>query len=179
MGQGDSIEPIIRLIGPHDSVAELTLLLHRAYGALAERGMRFLASHQDEERTRMRIEQSECYLAIHQGRMIGTISWRDSQQTRGSPWYDRPDVSSFGQFAVEPAWQRRTIGSQLLTIAEQRAAKAGAAEMALDTAEPADDLIRFYGKRGYRFIEYAQWKEVNYRSVILSKQIAAAKLLET
>jgi GNAT superfamily N-acetyltransferase len=170
----DSTQPAIRLIGPDDSVAELTLLLHRAYGALAERGMRFFASHQDEDQTRKRIARGECYLAIHQTRMIGTITWRDAGQTSGKPWYDRPDVASFGQFAVEPSWQGRGIGSRLLAVAEQRAAMTGAAELALDTAEPAHDLIRFYNKRGYRFIEYVQWDVVNYRSALLSKRIVAA-----
>jgi len=161
-----------RLIRTDDDYAELTELLHRAYAALAARGMRFLASHQDEKKTRERISDGECYLAMQDGRMIGTIVWRSAQQTSGTPWYDRPDVSSFGQFAVEPALQNRGIGSRLLAIAEQRAAETGAAEIALDTAEPAHDLIRFYTRRGYRFIEYTQWKLANYRSVILSKRIA-------
>jgi GNAT superfamily N-acetyltransferase len=171
MAQRDPAEPVIRLIKPDDSIEELTHLLHRSYAALAERGMRFVASHQNEAKTRHRISRGECYLAIHEGKIIGTIIWRAATQTNGTPWYDRPTVSSFGQFAVEPAWQQRGIGSRLLTIAEQRAATTGATELALDTAESADDLIRYYNKRGYRFIAYAKWDVVNYRSVILSKRI--------
>ena len=121
--------------------------------------------------TRERISDGECYLAMQDGQMVGTIVWRSTRQTSGTPWYDRPDVSSFGQFAVEPTLQNRGIGSRLLAIAEQRAAETGAVEIALDTAEPAHDLIRFYIQRGYRFIEYTQWKLANYRSVILSKRI--------
>ncbi len=133
--------------------------------------MRFLASHQDEKTTRERIGEGECYLAMQNGQMIGTIVWRNAHQTNGTPWYDRPDVSSFGQFAVKPGLQNRGIGSKLLAIAEQRAAETGAAELALDTAEPAHDLIRLYTRRGYRFIGYTQWKLANYRSVIMSKRI--------
>ena len=48
----------------------------------------------------------------------------------------------------------------------------GAAEIALDTAETAEELIRFYLKRGYRFIEHVTWTDVvNYRSVVLSKRV--------
>jgi len=173
MVQIDSCDFQIRLIRPDDDYAELTELLHRAYGSLAARGMRFLASHQDEETTRERIGEGECYPAMHDGQMIGTILWRSAQQTGGTPWYDRPDVSSFAQFAVEPTLQNRGIGSRLLAIAEGRAAETGAAEIALDTAEPAHDLIRFYTRRGYRFIEYTQWNLANYRSVIMSKRIEA------
>src|SRR5665213_221674 len=96
-------DPIIRRIGLADNISDLTQLLHRAYGALARRGMHFVASHQDDETTRQRISGSECYVAIHDGKLVGTITWSDAHQTDGSPWLDRPDVASFGQFAVEPA----------------------------------------------------------------------------
>jgi GNAT superfamily N-acetyltransferase len=172
MGVLKPIDPLVRLIRPDDNYQELTDLLHRAYGVLAARGMKFLASHQDEKMTRERAAEGECYVAIHEGRIIGTIVWRNARQTSGTPWYDRPDVASFGQFAVEPALQRCGIGSMLVAIAEHRSATTGAAELALDTAEPAQDLVRFYTQRGYRFIDYTQWGVVNYRSLILSKPIA-------
>ena len=166
------VDPFIRLFRADDSIAELTQLLHRAYAPLAARGLNFLASHQDEEWTRKRIARGECYVAFHGQQMIGTIIWRNAQQTRGCPWYDRPDVASFGQFAIDPQWQRQGIGSKLLAIAEERSTETGAAELALDTAEPAHDLIEFYTQRGYRFIEHVKWDVVNYRSVVMSKRIA-------
>jgi hypothetical protein len=46
--------------------------------------------------------------------------------------------------------------------------------MALDTAEPAAHLIAFYNRLGYRFIEHAQWRMTNYRSVIMSKTLPQA-----
>jgi GNAT superfamily N-acetyltransferase len=120
MEQTALIEPNIRLIGPDDSIAELTLPLHRVYAPLAERGMRFLASHQDESCTRKRMLNGECYLAMHNGRMIGTIVWHEARHTGGSPWLEREDVASFSQYAVEPAWQGRGIGSRLLAITSQK-----------------------------------------------------------
>jgi GNAT superfamily N-acetyltransferase len=68
------------------------------------------------------------------------------------------------------AWQ--DIGSRLIAHVEQRAAEKGIAELAVDTAEPATHLRRFYAARGYRFVEHAQWTCVNYRSVVMSKRIA-------
>jgi GNAT superfamily N-acetyltransferase len=167
----DAINPAIRLLAPADSIAELTDLLHRAYRPLAERGLRFVATHQDEQITRRRAGRGECYLAIDGTRMIGTATLYPPDKTKGSPWRDRPDVASFGQFAVEPEFQRRGIGSLLIRFVERRAVELGAAELALDTAEPADALIRFYAARGYRFIEYMKWDAVNYRSVVLSKRL--------
>jgi len=45
------------------------------------------------------------------------------------------------------------------------------AELALNTSELATGLISMYMKKGYRFIEYVQWDDVNYQSVILSKAL--------
>jgi hypothetical protein len=54
-----------------------------------------------------------------------------------------------------------------------RAVEKGIAELALDTAGPATHLIHLYASSGYRFIEYAQWTCVNYRSVVMSKWITS------
>lgn len=167
----DRIVPEIRLFAASDSLVELTELLHEAYRALAGQGMRFVASHQDEQVTARRIATGECYLAFVEGLLVGTVTLDDAERSTGCPWYDRADVASFHQFGVRPGWQGRGIGSRLLGHIEQRAIQQGAAELALDTAEPAHALINFYMRRGYRFIEYVRWSTVNYRSVVLSKRL--------
>ncbi|HEY4328129.1 MAG TPA: GNAT family N-acetyltransferase [Phycisphaerae bacterium] len=168
-------DPLIRPLAPADSVAELTALLHQAYGELASKGMRFLASHQNEAKTRERIGGGECYVAIQQGQIVGTILWRPPRLpgigSAAKSWYDRAGVASFHQFAVHPAFQKRGVGGRLLALVEARTAETGCRELALDTAEPAASLIGFYSRRGYRFIEFVQWSVTNYRSVILSKSI--------
>ena len=72
---------------------------------------------------------------------------------------------------VLPEYQNKGIGSLMMDIIETRAKKEGAIEIALDTAEGAAHLIRYYKKRGYRFIEYVNWEVTNYRSVIMSKKL--------
>jgi GNAT superfamily N-acetyltransferase len=133
--------------------------------------MRYLASHQDDATTLRRISKGECWVAEVTGRLVGTITLRHAEHTQGCPWYDRRDVASFGQFAVDPAWQRRGVGTLLVEHVERRARAKGVTELALDTAEAADDLIGFYTRRGYRFIEHVRWDVVNYRSVVMSKTL--------
>lgn len=161
----------LRLLSAADDLIALTAMLHRAYAALAQRGMHFLASHQTVDVTRRRLAKGECWVAVARDAIIGTIVLKDPASTNGAPWYDRPDVASFGQFAVEPAWQSRGLGSALLDQVERRAREKGITHLALDTAETADDLIAFYARRGYRFVEYTKWDDVNYRSVIMSKRL--------
>jgi ribosomal protein S18 acetylase RimI-like enzyme len=111
-------------------------------------------------------------VAVFEERVVGTITLKTRELTKGCPWYDRPDVASFGQFAVEPELQGRGIGRALLEAVERRAVEEGVAEVALDTAEGATALIGMYEKLGYRFIGHADWRpDTNYRSVVYSKKL--------
>jgi GNAT superfamily N-acetyltransferase len=150
MGKSKGIEPVIRRLDSGDSIKELTDMLHRAYGSLLARGMRFYATHQTVEQTMERIAEGERHVAVHDGRGIGTILWRDPSRTSGSPWYDRPDVASFGQFAVEPAFQRHGVGSKLIAFAEQRTADTGAADTGAADTGTADTGAADTGARHRR-----------------------------
>ncbi|RPI55678.1 MAG: GNAT family N-acetyltransferase [Acidobacteria bacterium] len=146
-------------------------MLHEAYAPLAPQGMRFLATHQDSATTRRRISRGETIVAVDGVSIVGIITLKDTTLTQGSPFYDRPDVAGFGQFAVRPSHQRTGIGSTLLDLVEQRARETGVTFLALDTAENADHLIALYTSKGYAFVEYVQWPDVSYRSVVLAKPI--------
>jgi GNAT superfamily N-acetyltransferase len=158
-----------------DSLVELTDLLHRAYARLAGMGLRYMATHQSVDVTRKRVEQGQCFVALVDGVICGTIVFKTIGQTRGCPWYDRSDVASIGQFAVEPGLQGHGLGGKMMALAEERALATGARELALDTAEPAIHLIAWYTRLGYRHIDYADWGHTNYRSVIMSKTLKATR----
>lgn len=165
---------VIRPLLPTDSIADLTDLLHRAYRRLADMGLRYMATHQSEEVTRERIAQGTCLVVLKDGRICGTILFRNPQQTSGCRWYDRQEVASLAQFAVDPDLQAQGLGLRLLRQVEVMALRAGAGEIALDTAEPATHLVAWYTRLGYRFVEHARWSHTNYRSVILSKALSDA-----
>jgi len=118
--------------------------------------------------------KGDTIVAVVNKTVVGTITLARASSTHGAPFYDRPDVASFGQFGVEPDLQAARIGSTLLELVEALATEQGVRELALDTSEHATHLIRFYTSRGYRFIEFAQWPEVNYRSMIFAKTLALA-----
>jgi ribosomal protein S18 acetylase RimI-like enzyme len=164
-------ELILRRLDSGDSMADLTALLHRAYHSLAAAGQRFLASHQDEDTTRRRCSEGECWVAVQGRDVVATLTWRSGGRSIKCPWYDRQDVAIFGQFAVAPEYQGRGIGSRLLDLAESRARVQGFAEIACDTSENAEALLSYYGRRGYRVVESVQWEETNYRSAVLSKPL--------
>ena len=177
MATGDGTPPVaageveIRPLAPGDSFDELTDLLHRAYARLAAMGLNFVATTQSVEFTRRRCGNGEPYVGTARGRIVATVTFRPAATTAGSPWLDRADVSCFKQFAVDPAWQGLGIGRRLVELCERRARETGAAELAVDTAEPATHLIELYSHLGFRFVEHVRWGQVNYRSVVMSKRV--------
>lgn len=184
----------VRRLENDDSLAHLTGLLHRAYKVHVESGLHALAGFQPEEVTRKRISGGECYVAMYLGRVVGTILYKDAAATAaawpmlrfvaGSDTGSQPtplpppagrgssEVASFSQFAVEPEYQGKGIGTELMSVVERRAAAGGAAELALSTPEPATWLVQMYQRHGYRIVERHNWPETNYISAIMSKALA-------
>ncbi|MDF1665593.1 MAG: GNAT family N-acetyltransferase [Planctomycetota bacterium] len=174
-GESDSSAPppwIVRPLRDHDSLEDLTKLINRAYQRLAKLGLKYVATWQGVDITTRRVHEGQCFLAATKEEILGTIVYHDQALTKGCNWYDRPDVSSFHQFAVEPRFQKFGLGAALMDQVEQCGRDSGAKEIALDTAEQASHLIQYYEKRGYRHVGFADWKETNYRSVILSLSLA-------
>ena len=163
---------IIRRLAASDSLSEMTELLHRAYAPLRQQGLHYVASDQDETTTGRRIAGGECYVGEYAGRLVATVTFKPASETAGCEWYDKADVASFGQLGVDPRLQGYGIGGALVTLAEERARRTGAGEISLDTSEHAENLIAWYRRRGYRFVQWATWKVVNYRSVVLSRSLS-------
>lgn len=153
-------------------VEPLTELLHQAYAPLAARGMKYLATHQPPSKTLERLNEGEAYLAFQDGQLIGTVTLYREDPASTCEYYRKAGVFSFGQFAIAPVFQGQGIGSYLMDMLEARARQLGAQELALDTSEHADHLIRIYTNRGYQLVAHTKWDLVNYRSVIMSKALA-------
>ncbi len=162
---------VIRALTATDDIDAFTHLLHRAYAALAAQGFKYNATHQSPQVTRERLHSGVPFVAIRDEKIVGTITLYRSDPISISPWYATPSVFKFGQFGIEPAFQKCGLGRRMYEHIETTARALGAAHLALDTAEGAAHLIRWYASLGYGFKEYVQWDSTNYRSVILSKSL--------
>jgi GNAT superfamily N-acetyltransferase len=154
-----------------DSAEELTLLLHRAYKRLADMGLNFIATHQSTEYTRNYFKKGECFVVTSGKGIQGTIFYYTSM------WDDVPEIFKLsdsvliGKFAVEPELQKLGLGAKLMDFIESYAAGNGKKRVVLDTSEKAFHLIDYYNRRGYKYIEHWQWPDVNYKSVVMSKEL--------
>jgi len=119
----------------HEHLLEqLTSILHSAYKPLAEKGMRYLASHQPTAKTLERLCEGESYLIFCKDELIGTVTLYTEKFDSTCEYYRKQGVYSFGQFAVVPSLQGNGIGSRAMDFVENRAKEIGAKELALDTS---------------------------------------------
>jgi len=155
-----------------DAVPPITALLHRAYARQVEMGLRPLAGRQDDAVTLRRLSSGESFVADLGGAVVGVIILNEQEPDEGPDWFHKPGVTSFSQFAVDPALQSRGIGRLLLDAIERRAAELGNDELALSMAEPDHQLRDYYLKRGFRIVGTWKWPYTNYTSLIMSKRLA-------
>lgn len=175
---------MIRELSSDDDLAELTRMLHRAYAPLAAAGMRYLASHQNEAKTRSRVfaRGVKTLVGVDQaGRILATITVtierdtrQDHEQDPQPEWYLRDDVAIFEQFAVDPEYQGQRLGQRLLEAAADLVASLGFKELACDTSEHAAHLIAYYTNLGFREVGTTTWGVTNYDSVLLSRSLTWA-----
>ena len=167
----------IRPLAARDSLDALTALLHRAYAPLAAAGMNFTAATQTVDVTARRIAEGRCFVAVVEGRLVGTVtvcgpySDEAAPWAASVPWFRDRDTAHFHQFAVDPSVQRQGLGRRLVAACERWALAHGFHRMALDTAEPAAPLRALYSQLGYALVGQVQWDGKTYRSVIMQKPL--------
>ena len=169
---------VLRPLAESDSLETLTALLHRAYSRLGAMGLNYTAVDQTVEVTAQRVASGQCFVAEHEGRIVGTVTvggaW-DVQRVPGArqcPWYLRRDIAHLHQLGVDPAAQGQGIGHLLIAACEQWARDQGLCAIALDTAAPASHLRARYARLGYSDADEVQWSGKTYRTVIMVKALA-------
>ncbi len=175
---------VVRPLAARDSMDEITLLLHRAYAPLAQQGLNFTAADQSAELTLKRAAEGQCFVAELAGRVVGTVTVCGPYDEIAAPWaaqvpaFRDRDTAHFHQFAVDPDLQRQGLGRRLVAAAEGWARERGYKRMALDTAEPAEELRGLYRRQGYADVDSVQWDGKAYRSVIMEKSLDRSPLRE-
>ncbi len=167
--QGPRFAPFV---DEHDNVEQLTELCHRAYAEHAAQGRRFFGSYQSVEDTRRRVLDGECWVAVVDGEFVGTVT---VSGPGGFPdgYPAAPQAGRFSQLAVDPTWRGTGLGHALLVHAERRLAERGCDAVVIDTSSAADELLAWYGRRGYAVVGRWTWSVTNYDSTVLRKELPA------
>lgn len=160
----------LRRFGGHDSLDELTALLHRAYAAHAAAGRTFFASYQSPADTQHRIAKGECWILADGQAIAGTVTV--VARYHFPDGYPAPEgAGTFYQLAVEPLFQGQGLGDTLVRHAETRIRDLGSRTVAIDTSRQAVDLIAWYLRRGYVEAGSWHWDVTNYESIVMIKSL--------
>jgi GNAT superfamily N-acetyltransferase len=169
---------VVRRFDPErDAFEQLTAMLHRSFARLGMMGLNCTCVDQTVEITEARARRGECYVAVCNGRIVGTMTLYAPEPASRCALYRRDDVASVRQLGVDPSYQHRGIGKSLLAFAEHWAASRGYAQLALDTPQPAAHLVSFYRAQGFDVVDVFRFDGKRYDSVILAKPPVAIRML--
>ncbi|MCX6124732.1 MAG: GNAT family N-acetyltransferase, partial [Proteobacteria bacterium] len=162
---GFPLPPDIRRATIED-VPAMRKLVNDAYRELADMGLNFTGTYQDEQITIERMQGAEVYLLHRGNELVASINISIKELENGT---DR--CVFIHQLAVRPDQKRKGIGSYLMNLAERRAIHEGISRLQLDTAIPATHLVKLYEGRGFKPIEEVQWEGKTYKSYIMEKRL--------
>lgn len=148
-----------------EDVPALRQLLNAAYKQLGEMGLNYNATFQDDELTAEGLIEGRSFVIDRKGQLIGTMKIRQHNAI------DSRSCLYIGRFAVLPELQGQGLGLYLLQLAEKIGKREGFSCMQLDTAQPAQHLVKFYQDYGFKIQRSIYFEGKTYTSWIFEKEI--------
>ncbi len=146
-------------------IANIRELVNSSYKELADMGLNYTATYQDEKITRERISKGKAFLLEKEGQLIGTVLLKKEN------WFTGKNSAYVSQLAVSPNFKRQGFGSLLMDLCEDLAVREKFESIQLDTAKTATHLVSWYQMRGYRIVGETKWEGKTYESWIFEKFI--------
>ena len=130
-----------------EDIPELTKLVNAAYKELADMGLNYTATFQNDEKTKERVSKGRCFiLKDRYGKIVGTILMTVEN------YFTNRNTAYLGQFGVLPEFKKLGLGTLLMDHCESIARVEGFEGIQLDTAIPAKHLVDWYLRRGYKIV---------------------------
>lgn len=147
-------------------IPAIRLLVNAAYRELADMGLNYTATYQDEAVTRERISKGRAFILVVKNEIVGTVLFTSQN------YFTNRKSGYVSQLAVQPNLKRLGLGSILMDLCERAARSEGYDSVQLDTAKPALHLVNWYTSRGYKIVGETRWEGKTYESWIFEKDIA-------
>lgn len=149
-------------------VTQIRTLVNEAYKELGDMGLNYTATYQDDAETRERMAQGRTFVLVSGKEIVGTILFYEKN------YFTEKKSAYLGQFAISPDLKRQGLGSIIMDFCEQLANDEKYEAIQLDTAKPAEHLVEWYKKRGYKIVGEMHWEGKTYDSYIFEKTLRAA-----
>lgn len=142
----------------------ITELLHLAYAEHTKNGLEYSACYQSEERTRERVGDGICVVALLEDKLVGTATI-----------HMRGLFVHLCQFAVHPEYRSYGIGRMLEEYLFNLAFERGKEALVCDTSEKADRIVRWYLKNGWQKIGMISHPTTNFYSICFRKPVCGRR----
>ncbi len=159
----------IRRLCQNDSVIELTELLHRAFAKGTDQPFAYPAAIQDAHSTLEQIQDSTCWVATVGSEIAGLAILNKPHSMSKKSSNDRRFGAHLRQLAVNPLFQGKGLGSQLLQACERDAIDMNAQHL-WGSSPVGSRQLSLYRRHGYQLMQCLKWPNTNYTSVIFSKR---------
>ena len=149
-------------------VSQIRTLVNEAYKELADMGLNYTASYQDDEETKKRMAQGRTFVLLSGSEIVGSVLFHEKN------YFTEKKSAYISQFAISSKLKRQGLGSIILDFLEQLANDEKFEAVQLDTAKPAKHLTDWYTSRGYKTVGEMHWEGKTYDSQIMEKTLRAA-----
>lgn len=156
---------------------EITQLLHVGYAERVEEGLHYSATDQTVQKTIERVGDGVCLVALLNGKLVGTISYRliSTIDNKDKKWFHDDLYLHPKQFAVHPEYKRMGIGKKIWQKLDEIAFENNVGSIITDTSEKAIWLGRWNESAGRLKVGYVSFPSTNYYSIIRRKPIKGKK----
>ncbi len=154
----------IRAVQDSD-IPAIRLLVNAAYKELADMGLNYTATYQDENITRDRINRGRAFALERGDEIVGTVLFTEQN------YFTKCRSGYVSQLAIHPSLKKSGLGTILMELCEDIAKSERYEAVQLDTAKPAKHLVDWYQKRGYRVVGETKWEDKTYESWIFEKSL--------
>lgn len=158
--------PIYEIRDANDAdIPAIRLLVNAAYKELADMGLNYTATYQDEKITRSRISKGRAFVLLLKNDIVGTVLFTEQN------YFTNLKTAYVSQLAILPSLKRSGLGTRLMELCEDLARAEGYDAIQLDTAKPAEHLVEWYKKRSYNIVGETKWEGKTYESWIFEKPL--------
>lgn len=162
---------VIRMFDAADSIEALTSMINRAYATLDGNDFRLEGADQSVERTRQKIAQGACLVAVRDGVLVGTLTVRTGFENPVCAYLARPNIVCRYQHAVAPEVRGRGIGHALMLESERWARELQFDEIVGYTAEGHAWKRAYWQRNGVVEVDRVQWPGDAFFSVVGAKRL--------
>lgn len=152
---------------------EITQLLHIGYAERVDEGLHYSATDQSVQKTIERVEDGVCLVALFNGKLVATESYKlvESKNLKRKKWFQDDSYYYLHSLTVHPDFKRKGIGLKIRNVIRDEAIKNNIPSLISDTSEDAKWLIKWYSRLGHKKVGYMSRTSTNYYSVIMRTPI--------